>query len=418
MSKQADADLNHFCFNMDRLNNRPYRVAFLTHGNKKWTAGVVYLKNLFFALRSIESTIQPEIVLLIPERTESDFYKPLLPYFDQVLKIPISSGNGAWQRSAKKLLTYFGLNQFPSSILKLLCKNQIDVLFSSMQFGPKFPIPLLSWIPDFQHRHLPENFSLEEIKKRDESLKNIVRYANRVILSSQNCKKDLESYEPRSTSKINVVPFVAQIPTVTYDTDPEQTVFEYNIPKRFFYLPNQFWKHKNHMLVLQALRVLKEKGVKPVVVCTGNTNDPRSPLYFGEFLAAISTFNLRDQVLILGLIPHLHVIHLMRQSIAVLQPSLFEGWSTTVEEIKSLGKKIILSDIEVHREQNPPKSEYFNPHDPEDLANCIEQSWKKDEVGPDLYLEELSRSQIKERTENFGRIFMNIVKEVIQDRKG
>lgn len=44
---------------------------------------------------------------------------------------------------------------------------------------------------------------------------------------------------------------------------------------------------------------------------------------------------------------------LMKHAIAIINPSLFEGGSTTVEEAKSLLKVIILSGIPVHREQNP-----------------------------------------------------------------
>ncbi len=38
-------------------------------------------------------------------------------------------------------------------------------------------------------------------------------------------------------------------------------------------------------------------------------------------------------------------------STALINPSQFEGWSTTVEEAKSLGVKMLLSDLEVHKEQ-------------------------------------------------------------------
>ena len=63
----------------------------------------------------------------------------------------------------------------------------------------------------------------------------------------------------------------------------------------------------------------------------------------------------------------------MNHCIAVVNPSLFEGWSSTVEEAKSMGKRIILSDIPTHREQNPPCGYYFNPGDSASLAKIIKQ---------------------------------------------
>ena len=71
---------------------------------------------------------------------------------------------------------------------------------------------------------------------------------------------------------------------------------------------------------------------------------------------------------VLGSIPDHDLLGLMRNSVAILNPSLFEGWSTSVEEAKSLGKTVLLSDIAVHREQAPDLGVYFHPQDAEDLA--------------------------------------------------
>ena len=46
--------------------------------------------------------------------------------------------------------------------------------------------------------------------------------------------------------------------------------------------------------------------------------------------------------------------------VALINPSFFEGWSTTVEEAKSLGTKMILSNIELHKEQ-AKEAMFFDP---------------------------------------------------------
>ena len=48
----------------------------------------------------------------------------------------------------------------------------------------------------------------------------------------------------------------------------------------------------------------------------------------------------------------------------MINPSLFEGWSSTVEECKSVGKNMILSDLNVHKEQYPTQT-FF------DRSSCI-----------------------------------------------
>ena len=54
---------------------------------------------------------------------------------------------------------------------------------------------------------------------------------------------------------------------------------------------------------------------------------------------------------------------LIYYSLAVINPSYFEGWSSTVEQAKAYNKKVILSEIEVHKEQNPKYAYFFRPDD-------------------------------------------------------
>ena len=73
----------------------------------------------------------------------------------------------------------------------------------------------------------------------------------------------------------------------------------------------------------------------------------------------------------LGMIPLDHVYALLRMSTALINPSSFEGWSTTVEEAKSFGVPMILSDIDVHREQTGGTARYFGIDDPDSLADHL-----------------------------------------------
>jgi glycosyltransferase involved in cell wall biosynthesis len=232
-------------------------------------------------------------------------------------------------------------------------------------------------------------------------------------LSSEDAQRDFAGFSLSAANKARVLSFVAQPPADIYDSAPDWVCDQYHLPQRFIYLPNQFWKHKNHEIVIQALALVKAKHSEISVVCTGNPSDNRHPSYFAELLTSVSTLGLRDNFIILGMVPHAHLFQLMRQSLAVLQPSLFEGWSTTVEEAKSLGKRVILSDLPVHREQNPSTSIFFNPHDPQALAECLRLTFETAPCGPDDALESQAREQLPNRTRAFGRIFMEIVSEAV-----
>ena len=72
----------------------------------------------------------------------------------------------------------------------------------------------------------------------------------------------------------------------------------------------------------------------------------------------------------LGTVTFKEVLSLIYHSVAVIQPSKFEGRSSTVEQAKSMGKKIILSNIDIHKEQNPLRGKYFSPDNFNYLICC------------------------------------------------
>jgi glycosyltransferase involved in cell wall biosynthesis len=179
------------------------------------------------------------------------------------------------------------------------------------------------------------------------------------------------------------------------------------------YLPNQFWLHKGHGVVVDALHQLLTRRPDITVVCTGNTTDTRDPLHFGELLARVSQLGVRENFVVLGWVPHAHTFHLLRQSLAVLQPSLFEGWSTTVEETKSIGKPIVLSDIPIHREQAPPEAAYFDPSDPAALAERLIEVYETRSPGPDHELEARARAELPGRTRDYATTFVEIARDAV-----
>jgi glycosyltransferase involved in cell wall biosynthesis len=233
------------------------------------------------------------------------------------------------------------------------------------------------------------------------------------VLSSRQALEDLESFSPQGASKGRVVNFAAHLPPGVRNDDPAWLCPRYHLPERFIYLPNQFWAHKNHGLVLDALELLSRTRPEVAVVCTGNTSDSRNPHFFGELLARISARGLRERMIMLGLVEHDHVFHLMRQCLAVLQPSIFEGWSTTVEEVKSLGKRILVSDIPVHREQNPPGALFFDPRDAAALARRLEEAYDVCSPGPDREMEAAAARDLPARTQDFAQKFLAVIREAV-----
>ena len=176
---------------------------------------------------------------------------------------------------------------------------------------------------------------------------------------------------PWCAARLRVLHFRKRAPALSALPDLETLRCAYALPERFVYLPNQFWVHKDHETVVRALALLKLRGVACTVVCTGLEHDHRNPGHMTYLRALIRSLDLDPWIRMLGLIPREHCWALMRHAMAVLNPSRFEGWSSTVEEARAMGVRTLLSDIDVHREQSPLGCVFFRTGDSADLAQRL-----------------------------------------------
>jgi hypothetical protein len=398
------------------------RVAFFFEGRPGWMAGYTYLSNLLKAIRLADDRIEICLLRRADESIDSPSARALAERADRLLQLPTRHlDRWSFQWAQAQYYRRVMQREYPDRTLNdFLAANRIDAVFGSWWHYPRasvFPsVGMCAWIHDFQFVHFPDLYDTGTLQSTRRGIPETVAVADRAVVSSKDALKDLFSFVPEAALKARVLPFVADVEPQTYECDPASVARHYHLPEKFIYLPNQFWQHKNHKHVLATLRGLARRGTTPYVVCTGLPHDPKKPTHFAELLTLISEWGLHQQMIFLGLVPIEHVKALMRQALCVLNPSLFEGWSSTVEEAKSLGKSVLLSALPVHREQDPPSSLFFDPHDPEDLAVKLETVWQKWSPGPDAHLEEMARQALPGRLREFGQAFLRIVSEVAPDR--
>ncbi len=250
---------------------------------------------------------------------------------------------------------------------------QLDLLTHAMP-GTRLVPPTVYWMPDFQHCHLPQLFQPAELQTRDRNIAMAAERSGHLMLSSQAAATDFQTFFPQysavQTHVVHFSPFILEQDFSLF----RQTLQQPEQEAAFFYLPNQFWTHKNHLLVLDALTKLPN-DIK--VICTGNPDDYRNKNHMDDIRARISRDGLEERFIIRGLVSRSEIIRLMAGSVAVINPSLFEGWSTTIEEAKAFGKTVLLSDIPVHREQAPKSASYFPPQHSDALAAVMLQTWQQ-----------------------------------------
>jgi glycosyltransferase involved in cell wall biosynthesis len=226
-------------------------------------------------------------------------------------------------------------------------------------------------MPDFQHRDMPGMFTRASLLKRELGFRAQILSGRFIMVSSADARAACERHYPSTVGRIFTVRFAVP-PAIGVDAAGARRIADsYGLPERYVYMPNQFWRHKNHRLVIEALAMLRDQERPVTVVASGSQLDPRNPGHFELLSTMIRDRNLKGQFRILGMVPHDHVPALMCASMALLNPSHYEGWSTSVEEARSLGTALILSDIPVHREQARAEAAYFDPYNASELASIL-----------------------------------------------
>lgn len=383
-------------------------VAFLPPQDKGWMGGVNYYCNLFTALTSNPSKAF-SFCAFVGKKTHVDLVNMYELCGVKVIKSSILDRFSflwfidriSWGLFGKRLC------------LNKLFKNNSIALISHIQSDMGVDCNQVGWIPDFQHLHLPDMFSRKEIRNRNKSFMSVASKGDVVILSSYDALSDFNKFSPEFAFKGYVAQFVSQPPTFYSDLneiDRDKLFDKYSIDRPYVYVPNQFWRHKNHQLLLDALLKCKNRGENPFILCSGLMEDYRDKTYVDSLLKYALDNDLTDNVKFLGLIPYKDVFSLIKFSILVLNPSKFEGWSSTVEECKSTGKVMLLSDIAVHKEQYS-NALFFETNSSESLANRL-----SDVFLGNIAEKPISVTCLQSRTQGYSSRYIDLYESVLHTK--
>lgn len=388
------------------------RVAFFMRGDSNgWLGGFSYIRNLLTAICS-NHVRQIEPVLFVPPELD---YKSLVGFPSvEIIRTPLVVSRHP-ARLASRI--FYDVVKRDLTLEVLLKKNQIDALSHSSITGMNSEVPSIGWIPDFQHTRMPQCFPKDELRKRNRSFRRLIYECHRIILSSYDAQRDFESFAPGAKNKSRVLQFVSCLDDRSSVFPPEMLYELFNIDRPYFHLPNQFWTHKNHAVVVDALKILKSRGMNVLVIATGKTADYRDPSHFESLVARAKHLGVDENFRVLGVVSLDKLQSLMLNAIALINPSNFEGWSTSVEEAKSFGLSVILSDISVHIEQAPPMGRYFKAGSAEDLANQMAAAIREHDPGDAKQAREIAAKMLPERIKKFGSVFEEIAMDAIVNMK-
>lgn len=335
-------------------------------------SGIVnYIYNIIAALNTLPVKDKPGIVVFYSANAPVDFLKEAnYPFIDYVLFEPYPKGY-----LMRKLVGL--IRRFTKADLYKQVKyfNKIDVLYPYFDLTNDYFEGFdhkVHWLVDFNNLFFPDHYG-DKGANMLRIQKHITALKGKVVLSSNALFNELKQHYPGYRCEVKLMRFASSLPAL--DTAGIQKVkATYNLTTPYFMSPNQFWEHKNQLMVLEALNIIKSTrpDLKFKIAFSGSLEVNRGKgLYVDKLVKKIDDDNLSTYIEVLGVIDRKDQLLLMKGSVALLQPSLYEGWSTLVEEAKALNKFIILSDLPVHREQIDVNVDFFDPHDARQLAEKI-----------------------------------------------
>lgn len=377
------------------------RIGIIYSYDENWIGGTYYYQNLIQSLNLLTPNDKPHLIIVSNDASSFDSIKqlnyPFISYY--LLNQPVSF----FQKLTRKVLTKV-FNSNPK-IKKI--NYGIDVLFHPSEISiPNTIKNHLYWIPDFQEVYLPHLFSKEYLDFRKKSQEDLLDSSKHILFSSKDANNDFRKLYPSAKSNTYVVNFVVFHPNYQ-DLDIAILKVKYQIDPAipYFFSPNQFWKHKNHMIVLKAIKLINENyDLKFQILFSGKEFDSRNPTYFDDLKEYVSKNNLNDCVRFLGFIDRSEQLCFMKNALAVIQPSLFEGWSSVVEDAKAMNQNLIVSSLNVHKEQLRNQANYFNPEIEQELMKLILFFLEK--------IIEYPEFNYKEDLNIFGENFMKVIKKI------
>lgn len=387
------------------------KIALFGLGSINWIGGVQYISNIIYALDQIAEEHSLEIHLIKSERqafTDIDKFrnnKIIIADVDEVFP-PWSIPNRVkWflQRKIMRRIVPRKENYF--------IRNNFDFVYPNTISDANRKLNVASWIADFQYYYYPEGASAEFTQAAYDEISFTAHYSPKIVLSSLACERNCNEIFPETIGKTYSMPFTVFVDRELLKFNDFSSIMDkYQIPENFIIVSNSFCPTKNHKTIFKALNILNEEGVKVNLVCTGNILDQRNLHFASEVLQMVTEYRVRGQVYLLGIVPRADQIAIYRMAKAVVQPSLNEGWSTSVEEAKCLGKHLIVSDIDVHKEQCEGNPNMFQKLDAEDLAGVIKRIWvsTQQQRFPDQEREKSAFDSYQVKVKIFGKRFLEI----------
>jgi glycosyltransferase involved in cell wall biosynthesis len=191
--------------------------------------------------------------------------------------------------------------------------------------------------------------------------------ASYVIVGTEEGKRQVVSMFGVHEGKVRVIPFPTPVLSVSRQCSQQVSEAIHHSPYLFY--PARFWPHKNHVVILAALKVLRDqRNIRLRCILSGaDEGNLRYVLQYAEKLG------VGDQVKYLGVVSDEDLASLYSGALALVYASAVGPDNLPPLEAMSLDCPVITARVPGAREQYGDAALYFDPMSEHELADCINQ---------------------------------------------
>jgi glycosyltransferase involved in cell wall biosynthesis len=195
-------------------------------------------------------------------------------------------------------------------------------------------------------------------------VKQAIKKAKFILVPAQTIKETVSKYYRHSQEKIVVTrEGLASAYQKNLQLISQKDLAKKRIKKQLVYT-GSLYPHKNLVLVIKALKKLP----KYQLLIVGSRN-----VFQTQMRKLVARYKVKRQVKFMGYVPDEKLIKIYQNSMALVQPSLSEGFGLTGIEAMASGTAVLASNIPIFKEIYQDSAFYFDPKDPDSFLSALEK---------------------------------------------
>jgi glycosyltransferase involved in cell wall biosynthesis len=266
-----------------------------------------------------------------------------------------------------------------SNLESAMLKKGVQIGWYVSPGGRPLDIPYIATVWDLMHlTHpwFPEVSSGGEWNAREAMYEQLLRRATYVITGTEVGRDEIAGLYKVPVERIRILPHPSPKFPSLEDGAVERVMREYDICGAYLLYPAQFWAHKNHVILLKALRLLNQERTETrfkLVLVGGDKGN------FEYVKKIASELDVMRDVFFLGFVSVEVLMALYQRAFALVYPSFCGPENMPPLEAFSAEVPVVAADIPGSREQLASAALLVDPSSPEDFVDAINKL-ERDEI--------------------------------------